>query len=200
MKSSQDEDYYQRKEKSMDMTKRFAVIDTETNWNNELMSVGVVIAEEGTFEAKEAKYVIISEAASIGGMYSGVLYLPDQNPEEICYSRTMKLLDDFLKIKDVQDVFAYNAAFDARLLSGLKDYIWHDILKLAAYRQFNPMIPKKAVCCKSGRLKSGYRVEDILQMFGEYGYHEKHNALTDAIDELRIMKYLDHPIDTYPAL
>ena len=28
----------------------FAVIDTETNWNNEVMSIGVVIAEKDTFK------------------------------------------------------------------------------------------------------------------------------------------------------
>ena len=37
-------------------------------------------------------------------------------------------------------------------------------------------------------------------MFGEDDYMELHNALTDAMDELRIMSYLQHAIDKYPLL
>ena len=29
---------------------RFAVIDTETNWSDQVMSIGVVIADSDTFE------------------------------------------------------------------------------------------------------------------------------------------------------
>ena len=31
------------------MAERFAVIDTETNWENDVMSIGIVIAEDGRF-------------------------------------------------------------------------------------------------------------------------------------------------------
>ena len=40
------------------MPERFAVIDTETNWENEVMSAGIVIAEDGTFEPLCYKYII----------------------------------------------------------------------------------------------------------------------------------------------
>ena len=36
----------------------FAVIDTETNWNNEVMSIGVVIAEKDTFKKVDDLYFI----------------------------------------------------------------------------------------------------------------------------------------------
>ena len=52
------------------MAERFAVIDTETNWENEVMSIGIVIAEDGVFEAIDSKYIIFDEAARVGGMYS----------------------------------------------------------------------------------------------------------------------------------
>lgn len=104
------------------------------------------------------------------------------------------------KIINKELIFAYNASFDARCLPELHEYCWHDILKLAAYKQHNQAIPASAPCCGTGRLKSGYKVEDILCMFGEKGYTELHNALTDAIDELRIMNYLNHPIKKYPML
>ena len=29
-----------------DMTDKFAVIDTETNWNDQVMSIGIVVADE----------------------------------------------------------------------------------------------------------------------------------------------------------
>ena len=100
----------------------------------------------------------------------------------------------------MKSVFAYNASFDARCLPELYQYNWLDVLLLAAYKQHNPAIPSSAKCCGTGRLKSGYKVEDILYMFGEDDYMELHNALTDAMDELRIMSYLQHAIDKYPLL
>ena len=35
------------------MAEKFAVIDTETNWENDVMSIGIVIAEDGEFEATD---------------------------------------------------------------------------------------------------------------------------------------------------
>ena len=34
---------------------KFAVIDTETNWVDQVMSIGTVIADSGTFELLEMK-------------------------------------------------------------------------------------------------------------------------------------------------
>ncbi|MBD5103832.1 MAG: hypothetical protein HDT47_03095, partial [Ruminococcaceae bacterium] len=62
-------------------------------------------------------------------------------------------------------------------------------------RQYNPKIPKNAECYGTGRLKRGYGVESIYRMLsGDSGYCEIHNALTDAMDELEIMRMLN--IDT----
>lgn len=82
----------------------------------------------------------------------------------------------------------------------MKDYIWHDIMRIAAYRQYNPMIPTSAECCKTGRLKRGYGVENIMRMIGNKDYIETHNALLDARDELEIMRLLGHPSDIYPQI
>ena len=38
---------------------RFAVIDTETNWRDEVMSIGVVVADSASKEKIDAKYYII---------------------------------------------------------------------------------------------------------------------------------------------
>ncbi|MBS6163460.1 MAG: hypothetical protein KH847_06245, partial [Clostridiales bacterium] len=78
--------------------------------------------------------------------------------------------------------------------------IWHDIMKIAAYKQYNTKIPESAKCCKTGRLKNGYGVENIMRLLGNCRYIETHNALIDARDELEIIKLLGQPINIYPEL
>ena len=182
------------------MSEQFAVIDTETNWENDVMSIGIVIAEDEQFQAIDQRYFIFDEAARVGGMYSYAMQLNGQKPELLKKKKAIEAIKDFLNANGIKKLFAYNASFDAKCLPELHEYCWHDILKLAAYKQHNQAIPASAPCCGTGRLKSGYKVEDILCMFGEKGYTELHNALTDAIDELRIMNYLNHPIKKYPKL
>ena len=182
------------------MAERFAVIDTETNWENDVMSIGIVIAEDGEFEAIDYKYIILDESARIGGMFSYALVVKGQNPEVLKKKKAIETIKKYLNDNGIRSIFAYNASFDVRCLPELCDYEWHDILRLAAYKQHNPYIPKEAKCCGTGRLKSGYKVEDILCMLGKSDYMELHNALTDATDELRIMRYLKHPISKYPVL
>ena len=99
----------------------------------------------------------------------------------------------------VEDIFAYNASFDYNLLPELKSYKWFDIMKIAAYKQFNNKIPQNIDCCKSGRIRKGYGVEPMMCLLTNGDYHETHNALHDAIDELEIMKLIDQPIHTYKA-
>ncbi len=182
------------------MAERFAVIDTETNWNNEVMSVGIVIAEDGQFTVLDQSYVIIEEAARIGGMFSGTLRIKGQKAITVNHVQAIEEINRFLEKHEIQLLFAYNAPFDSRCLPELGRFVWHDILRLAAYKQYNHAIPENAECCGTGRLKRGYGVENILSMFGERDYRELHNALTDAVDELRIMKYLGHGIGRYPSL
>ena len=102
---------------------------------------------------------------------------------------------------EVVDLFAYNALFDQGILSELKNYNWYDIMQVAAYRQYNNAIPYTYECYKTGRLKKNYGVQPIYQMLsGDYSYIEKHNALTDAIDESMIMKMLECDISVYKKI
>ena len=95
-------------------------------------------------------------------------------------------------------MFAYNAAFDYRHLPELSHLSWYDIMKVAAYRQHNPRIPHCAECYGTGRLKRGYGVESVYRMLSEdLEYCEMHNALTDAMDELIIMRMLNHELGKY---
>ena len=53
----------------------FAVIDTETNWNDRVMSIGVVIADTETLQSVESVYHILTPEYQVGGMYEST-YLP----------------------------------------------------------------------------------------------------------------------------
>lgn len=64
-------------------------------------------------------------------------------------------------------------------------------MRLAAYRQYNRAIPNPADCYKTGKLKRGYGVENVLRMLSiNEEYREIHNALLDALHELKIMQLL----------
>ncbi|MGN0679115.1 MAG: hypothetical protein ACI4JS_05575 [Oscillospiraceae bacterium] len=180
------------------MGKNFAVIDTETTWGDDVMSIGIVIADCDTFESVSRKYYILTPYKNQGGMYSNVLYL--QNPDLECLRDAAMLdLKIFLTQYGVEDIFAYNALFDHNHLLELKGYKWFDIIKVAAYRQYNTKIPDCAECFKTGKLKRGYGVEDIYRMLSGKSYYEKHNALTDAVDELEIMRMLGLRYSEYSA-
>ena len=178
---------------------KFIVIDTETTWYDEVMSIGAVVADSDTMSLVETKYYIIDPEFRRGGMYSYVLRHPKAGKPLIC--KRSKAIEDLLDCgarHGVSDCFAYKVKFDLGHLPELSEFRWHDIMNLAAYRQYNCAIPANASLCSTGRLKSGYGVESILRLLsGDCGYYETHNALLDAIDELRIMVLLGHSIEKY---
>lgn len=178
---------------------RFAVIDTETTWGDAVMSVGIVIANAVTYELIDKRYYILTPFKDHGGMYTHALYANGIKPDLECSrEQAMTQLQHFLATHQVTAMFAYNATFDYRHLPELNHLTWYDIMKVAAYRQHNHRIPDCAECYGTGRLKRGYGVESIYRMLSkEYKYCELHNALADAIDELMIMKLLDHAMDKY---
>lgn len=183
------------------MNEIFAVIDTETTWDNKLMSIGIVIADSVTFEAVDKRYYILLPYKNHGGMYTNSLYIngvyPDlEGTRKSCISELKKFLADY----KVQKIFAYNALFDYGHLAELQYFEWFDIMKIAAYRQYNKKIPDYADCFKTGRLKRGYGVESIYRLLSENRlYCETHNALFDAVDELLIMQMLDLKLDVYDS-
>ena len=178
---------------------RFAVIDTETTWSDKVMSIGLAIADSDSFDLLDQRYYILTPYKNHGGMFSHTLYIPGIRPDLECSrERAMDDLQSFLNDHAVGNIFAYNAAFDHRHLPELSHFSWYDIMRIAAYRQHNSRIPVCADCYGTGRLKSGYGVESIYRMLsGSGGYCEMHNALTDAIDELHIMRLLGHGLHVY---
>lgn len=170
----------------------FAVIDTETNWADQVMSIGTVIADCDSFQPVDARYHIITPEFEIGGMYEKELFV-ESNPAPVVCTRPEALgeLRTWLQSYGVTELFAYNAAFDRNHLPEFSDFGWHDIIRIAAYRQNNPKIPCTAPCFSTGRMKSNYGVEPMLRLLsGNGSYHELHNAVYDAFDELQIMRLL----------
>lgn len=177
---------------------KFAVVDTETNWNDEVMSIGVVVADSETREKVDAVYYIITPEYKVGGFYSGKLRIEGKDACVVGREQALKEIRQWLDSYHVRKLFAYNASFDKGHLPEYAEYKWYDIMRLAAYRQYNRAIPDSADCCRTGRLRGGYGVEDILRLFhGDKGYSETHNAVLDAEDELEIMRLLGHEISEY---
>ena len=178
---------------------RFVVIDTETTWTDKVMSIGVVVADSNTMSPLESRYYILDPEYREGGMYSDALLRRDIGKPLICSrSEALNNLIALCKDNGVSKIFAYNAIFDRSHLPELSHMHWFDIMRLAAYIQYNPRIPHDAPLCSTGRLKSGYGVQSIMRMLtGNYSYFETHNALKDTLDELKIMLLLGHPIEKY---
>ena len=180
-------------------TRYFAVIDTETTWKNSVMSIGLVIADAITYKPIAKKYCIISPEYKDGGMYSYVLmYKTVKLDLKDTREKVINYLNQILQKYEIKLIFAYNASFDFNHLPEFQEYAWFDIMKLAAYKQHNPRIPSNADCCQTGRLKHNYGVEPIMKLLsGNPQYHEIHNAVCDAIDELKIMELLGISVDQY---
>lgn len=178
---------------------RFAVIDTETTWSDEVMSIGIAVSDFAGFGVTDKKYYILTPFKDHGGMYSNALYIrgitPDLESDRLTVTYDIK---NFLAEYEIRDMFAYNAVFDCRHLPELQYLDWYDIMRLAAYRQYNSAIPSTAECYSTGKLKRGYGVESVYRMLsGNDHYREFHNALTDALDELEIMRMLKCGLAAY---
>ena len=179
----------------------FAVIDTETNWDDRVMSIGTVLGDAETFRPVAVKYHILTPEYLAGGMYEHMLLLDRLRPAPCSRKQAMDELRRWFSENGVTSVFAYNACFDRGHLPELSGLDWYDILRLAAYRQYNDKIPACADCYATGRLKRSYGVEPMLRLLtGRGDYRETHNALCDALDELEIMRLLGHPVGDYPRL
>ncbi len=179
---------------------KIAVIDTETTWDDRVMSIGIVIADGSSFQPLDQRYYVLAPEYQIGGMFSDTLFL-EEVPKICSRADALREIKAWLTSHGVRRIFAYNANFDRNHLPELRSWQWYDIMRLAAYRQTNPAIPATADCCSTGRMKRGYGVEAMLRLLRcDTGYCETHNALGDARDELAIMALLGHPIGDYIPL
>lgn len=186
--------------------KKFAVLDIETNYSNKVMSIGLVAARCMDLQEVDSLYLVITPYWKTGGIFSDSLWICREAHQEVRLDEAIRIIASWLEQHEIEKVFAYNGRFDQsylaepinRLRPASSPLVWHDIMRLAAYRQFNPSIQEYEPCCKTGRLKRGYGVEPVLQRLrGSRTYRETHNALLDARDELEIMQRLGHPLSVY---
>ena len=77
------------------MSKRFAVIDTETNWNDEVMSIGVLIANSRNFNHTDSRYYILPREEKVGGMYSKAMR---KTTHEILTGHRFDVIDDLKQL------------------------------------------------------------------------------------------------------
>lgn len=196
--------------------KTFAVLDTETTWSdprclkfgNEyadtVFSVGVVIADVKTFEIVRVLYYILTPEFTENGMYAAELEMaPTSITKKCTRDECITELKSTFRQYRVCDIFAYNASFDFRHLPELTDYSWHDIMRKAAYKQFNPWLDTFPAenFYSTGLLRRGRGVEHIYALLkGDEYFLETHCAIFDALDELFIMKTLAYDIHFYPVL
>ena len=179
-------------------TMNIAVIDTETNWNNEVMSIGIAIASSDDFKCIDKAYYIITPEYKVGGFFSSALHVRDVYEKLCTRANAISEVQAFLDSYGVTKILAYNAKFDFSHLEDLSGYEWLDIMRLAAYKQYNTAIPDDLPCCKTGRLKTNYGVEPIMCLLtGNRRYMETHNAVLDAVDELKIVELLGRTIEEY---
>ena len=166
------------------------------------MSIGTVIADRESFQIIDVKYHVLPLECEVGGMYEGALFLDIPFPPILSTrEEAVAQLKEWFSQHGIQELFAYNACFDRNHLPELGAFQWFDIMRLAAYRQFNPCIPDCADCFSTGRLKRGYGVEPMLRLLsGKHRYRETHNAVLDALDELSIIRLLNIPLSQYIPL
>lgn len=178
----------------------YALIDTETSFHDEVFSIGVVIFKGDSFKPLSKHYFVLTPCCQHSGMYQDRLY--DYGLEIMVKKGRRQTVEDLHMIFAhfwVEGLFAYNAHFDFNHLPELHDYPWYDVMGLASFRQYNPKVEELGLAClRNGRIKKGYRVDDILRMLkNDPCYSEMHHALKDAEDELEIMALLGHPIEAY---
>lgn len=172
----------------------FAVIDTETTWDDRVMSIGVIIAEDGSFAPIAEYYGLISPECTQPAMYSYALHFRVNANNEGSQQEILSEVKALLEKYEVKYIFAYNSSFDERHLPELSEYCWTDIMQTTAYRQYNPFVPAEIKVLSTGRMRTGYDVGSMLRLMGAPRYNETHNALCDCRDELFIMAKLRKPI------
>ena len=178
---------------------KIAVIDTEINRKDEVMSIGVVIADAVTFEPKEEKYFILEPEHTVGGEYSKCLRINEYvNVSNYTRRDAINTIRALFKENGVRSVFAYNATSEYERLAELSSYNWFDIMQVAAFKQYNHSITDDDECHESGRLKRGFDVASMINRLSEDdSCSVTNNAVYDARNELKVMKLLNRPIGDY---
>lgn len=177
----------------------FAVIDIETTWSDRVMSIGLCVVEKESYRHLEERYYIIVPEAYETGMFSNALIV-ENCPKPCVCSRfdALEKIKQLIEAYSVSEVFAYNASFDRSHLPEMDYVAWYDIMRIAAYRQFNSHLPDSCEFYTTGKMKNNYGAEQMFRLLsGNRDYCETHNAALDAFSEAELMKMLNVPYEVY---
>ena len=87
------------------------MIDTETNWADQVMSIGCCLADADTFTPLEMKYHILPIECQIGGIYYDALFLDTPVKPILC-----------TRAEAMSDLRGYGVEPMLRMLSGDRTY------------------------------------------------------------------------------
>ena len=104
------------------MTDKFAVIDTETNWNDEVMSIGIVIADTETMKKTDSKYYIIDPEYRVGGMFSSELKTAEKEAHITGRKQALKEISRWLDSCQVR-----NTCRNIQSMNGMISCVWRRI-------------------------------------------------------------------------
>ncbi len=201
-----------------------AVIDVETTWRNEVMSIGAVIVDtQDKYRILEVAYWLVSPFCYQPAMFSGAIDLSLAKGRSFFYQKGVRILDlvtetedsfencieglqKFLDRYDVSSCFAYNGHFDKRHLLDLDGVSWFDLVVPFTSLDLNPFLSSQVFpdyCLGGGkaglRLVRDFSFSDIMRHIPgcKRNYHETHNGCIDAFDEAMAMQLINLPRDEY---
>ncbi len=178
-------------------TDTIAIISVKTNSMGHAIAIGVAVIDANQWQLQQAQYYIISDELLCYYTYDNI-YL-----SHVYKSYFGKLGDVENHIRktltkyQITNIYAYNAQFVCKTCPGLHMYYWYDIMKIAAYKQYNSYLPSNIDYLDNGRIKYKYNIPHIMEYLNISYFRYVDHALYDVLDELRIMKTLNININTY---
>lgn len=200
-----------------------AVIDVETTWHDEVMSIGAVIVDtRDKYRILDVAYWLVSPFCYQPAMFSGAIELSMVKESSFFYQKGNCILDSVTETEDtfenciaglkalldryyVSSCFAYNGHFDKRHLLDLDGVVWFDLVVPFTSYDLNPYLSSEKIpgenlgFGKAGvRLVKEYSFFDIMRHIpGCKRYRETHNGCVDAFEEAMAMQMMKLPRDEY---
>lgn len=175
-----------------------AIIDAKLNFIDEIISIGIAIVDAKTFEIKTAEYFLVPEELIIDGFNNGNItiahtYQTYFGAHKDIENHIRKLLNQY----NITNIYTFNGKFIYSKLTGLQKYHWYDIMKVAAYKQYNYKLPDNLMFNDQGRLLYKCNIKDLMEILTKTYFYYTNHALYDVLDETKMMKLLDLNINVY---
>ena len=175
-----------------------AILDAKTNFIDNIISIGVSIVNAKTFEVKTAEYFLIPEELIVDGLNNNNvnihhIYKTYFGAQKDVENHIRKLLNQY----GITNIYTFNGKFIYKQLTGLQNYHWYDIIKVAAHKQYNYKLPDNLMFNDQGRLLYKCNIKDLMEILTKTYFYYTNHALYDTLDIARIMKIVDLNINVY---